>query len=169
MTENDKGRSPRQGAAPNAKRNDGDYFSTGCSPIDRLLSRLEKVRPTGPSRWIALCPSHGDKHPSLAIREADDGTILIKCHAGCSAYEIVSAVEMELHDLFPWRSPDDHVRHPEHKPFPASDILRCIKSESMILASIGVSMLDGRFTENDRERLIGAVSRIQAAATMGGC
>jgi hypothetical protein len=71
--------------------------------------------------------------------------------------------------LFPDRAPAGHVRHPERRPFPASDVLRCLTAEAMTLASIGVSMLDGRFTEADRERLVTSVSRIQAAATTGGC
>jgi hypothetical protein len=31
----------------------------------------------------ARCPAHNDRNPSLSIREAADGKILIKCHAGC--------------------------------------------------------------------------------------
>jgi hypothetical protein len=129
---------------------------------------LEKVRQVGPSRWVALCPSHSDRNASLSIRETDDTRVLINCFAGCGAHEIVAALGLEMSDLFPDRSTDHRVK-PERRPFPASDVLRCIKNETMTLASLGVSMLNGQFTEADRERLIVATSRIQAAATMGGC
>jgi DNA primase len=33
--------------------------------------------------WIACCPAHDDRAPSLAIREAGDNGVLAHCHAGC--------------------------------------------------------------------------------------
>lgn len=65
-----------------------------------LLSRLAGVRGNGPS-WIARCPAHHDRHPSLRITEKGDGRILIFCHAGCGAIDVVTAVGLTLHDLFP--------------------------------------------------------------------
>ncbi len=55
---------------------------------ETFLSHLDKVRQTGPGRWIACCPAHDDKHPSFNIRELDDGRVLINCKAGCSTEEI---------------------------------------------------------------------------------
>ena len=51
--------------------------------------------------WIACCPAHEDRSPSLSITEAQDGKTLIRCHAGCQAVDIVGAVGLELKDLFP--------------------------------------------------------------------
>ena len=60
----------------------------------RLLSRLANVRETASSRWIASCPTsghlHGDRSRGLSIREIDD-RLLIYCHAGCGAAEIMEA------------------------------------------------------------------------------
>ena len=36
---------------------------------DRLLQHLTGTRSTGRGTWIARCPAHDDKHPSLSIRE----------------------------------------------------------------------------------------------------
>jgi hypothetical protein len=33
--------------------------------------------------WMARCPAHDDRESSLSIRDADDGKVLIRCHAGC--------------------------------------------------------------------------------------
>jgi hypothetical protein len=71
------------------------------SPIDQLLSRLDKVKPSGPGKWKACCPSHDDKEPSLSIREADDGKVLLHCWTGCTARDIAAAVGLDLCDLFP--------------------------------------------------------------------
>ena len=42
---------------------------------DKLLSRLQRVKRTGPGKWGASCPTREDKSPSLAIAEKDDGTV----------------------------------------------------------------------------------------------
>ena len=70
-------------------------------PADKLLPRLDKVRQVKPGKWIARCPAHDDKSPSLHITEAEDGKLLVKCWAGCSVVKIVTAVGLELRDLFP--------------------------------------------------------------------
>jgi hypothetical protein len=133
--------------------------------VDLLISKLDKVRPTGRGTWIACCPAHADKSPSLTIRETDDEIILLHCFAGCSALEIVDAVGLEMADLFP---PRQHHGKPERRPFPAADVLRALASEALVVASVGVSMLSGRFTDADRERLILAVSRIQSGIAAAG-
>jgi DNA primase len=48
-----------------------------------LLSRLTGLKQTAKG-WVALCPAHADKSPSLSIRLADDGKILLHCFAGCA-------------------------------------------------------------------------------------
>jgi hypothetical protein len=67
--------------------------------IDLLLSRLDKVRKVGSNSYVACCPAHGDKTPSLSITEAK-GKILVYCHAGCYPDEIISAAGLEWGDLF---------------------------------------------------------------------
>ncbi|KKN24087.1 hypothetical protein LCGC14_0898340 [marine sediment metagenome] len=68
-------------------------------PVENLLERLKGVVPRGKG-WVALCPAHDDKNPSLKIDRGRDGAALIKCHAGCGAQEIVSAIELKMSDLF---------------------------------------------------------------------
>lgn len=54
-----------------------------------LLARLDAVKPTGPGRWLARCPAHEDRSPSLSIRELDDGRTFVHCFAGCYALEVL--------------------------------------------------------------------------------
>lgn len=68
--------------------------------IDTLLQRLEKVRGRHP-KWMACCPAHDDSDPSLSIRVLEDGRILIHCHAGCGASDVVQALGITLRDLCP--------------------------------------------------------------------
>lgn len=80
---------------------------------DVMLSRLDAVREIARGRWRARCPAHhGDNRDVLSIGETGDGTVLIKCFAGCTATDIVCAVGLELHDLFPrtdWQASGKHA------------------------------------------------------------
>ena len=68
------------------------------TPVELLVSKLEAVRPSGRG-WVARCPAHDDRQPSLSIGEGDAGQALIHCHAGCTAGEIVEALGLTLADL----------------------------------------------------------------------
>lgn len=134
--------------------------------IDPLLSRLEKVRATGPGRWIARCPAHQDKGPSLSIRQLDDGRSLLHCFAGCATADVLAAIGFEMADLFPERL--DNAK-PERHPFHAMDILRALTRESLIVQAAGQFILEGRaLSEADHERLQVAVERIQQAVSFAG-
>ena len=65
-----------------------------------LLSRLKNVSKAS-GGWKACCPAHNDRSPSLSITEGSDGRILIKCHAGCTAQQVVAAMNLTMADLFP--------------------------------------------------------------------
>ncbi|TFW38932.1 virulence-associated protein E [Pseudomonas putida] len=79
----------------------GALAPMGSACLDKVLNRLEKVKSSGANKWKACCPAHDDKHPTLAITETSQGVVLLKCWAGCSTKEIVSAIGLELRDLFP--------------------------------------------------------------------
>ncbi len=132
---------------------------------EKILTCLDGVKSTGKDCWLAVCPSHDDKTPSLAIREADD-RVLLHCFAGCSAYEIVSAVGLTEADLFPDK-PSSH--RPISRPFPAADILSCLTLESTFLVLCAEVMLRGeKLQECDRNRLQLSAARCHAALNAGG-
>ena len=132
-----------------------------------LLSRLDKVRRTGPGRWSARCPAHDDKGPSLSIKETDDERVLIHCFAGCDVHNILAAVSLDIADLFPPR--EIQQGKPERRPFPAADVLRAIAFEAVVTMAAASALLSGQpFGADDRERLILAVARIQSALTAAG-
>ena len=137
--------------------------------IDDLLSRLEKVRSTGAGRWVARCPAHQDKTPSLAIRELPDGRILIHCFTGCSVDAVVSAIGLELFDLFPEDSRAICHANPEHRPFPAADVLKSLNLEALVVSAAARTILDGKtLNDDDQERLMTALRRIERAVELSG-
>ena len=66
--------------------------------LDDFLARLENVTRRG-SRYMAICPAHSDKHPSLQITEGERG-LLLKCWSGCTLAEICASLQLTQQDLF---------------------------------------------------------------------
>lgn len=136
------------------------------SPIDALLARLERVKQTKPGQWIARCPAHQDKSPSLSVKQCDDGTILLYDFGGCSPADILAAVGLELADLFPKRL---KPRTPEER----KAALQAFKRDSW-RAALGVLAREATVVEiaahdladnkplnrEDHERLLTAIQRI---------
>jgi hypothetical protein len=78
--------------------------------------------------WEARCPAHEDKHSSLSVTHRD-GKWLLRCHADCPVDAIVSALGIEISDLF-----DDAMRKPKangksHSPFVAEYIYKTKEGE----------------------------------------
>lgn len=130
---------------------------------DKLLSRLRRVRRTGPGKWIASCPTREDKSPSLAIREMDDGRLLLHDFGGDSVEAILAAVGLSFTDLYP-PQPGTAAK-PVTRPFNASDVLSLVAFESAVAVLVisDVVTRDGA-TEEDLERLLLAAQRLGDAA-----
>ena len=56
--------------------------------------------------WVARCPAHDDRTPSLSIAEGCDGRPLLHCFAGCPPEAVCRALGLELRDLFFNQDPD---------------------------------------------------------------
>jgi len=128
--------------------------------IENILSRLEKVKGRN-GAYTACCPAHGDKSPSLAIRELDDGRILMKCFANCSIQEIMGAIGMDIGDLFPNVNKD---LPPVKRKYYATDLLRVIEFEAWVVSVAAYTMSQGLpLSEEDRARMKKAQTRIMEA------
>jgi hypothetical protein len=68
------------------------------APVENLVERLHAKR--SGKGWIAKCPAHDDRKPSLSIDEGSDGRALIRCHAGCDNTAILASLGMKPRDLF---------------------------------------------------------------------
>jgi phosphopantetheine adenylyltransferase len=134
--------------------------------LEAFLSRLEKVRGKNGS-FTACCPAHRDNSPSLAIRQ-DGERILLHCFAGCDVNSVVSAVGLTLGDLFQeerkW-----HRQKPAKRRFYATDLLRIINKEALIVVICAIDMAKGKtMSEADLERLKVAAGRIEEAVRCNG-
>ena len=68
-------------------------------PVARVLSAIKHATASG-AGWMARCPAHDDRTPSLSIAEGRDGRAVLKCHAGCEPSAIVAAAGLSMRDLF---------------------------------------------------------------------
>lgn len=86
----------RGGAAVN-----GDPAQTVLDALERAGS---KVRGRA-GRWMARCPAHDDRNPSLSIMEFGDGNVWGNCFAGCETEAVLDRLGLRFPDLFARRLP----------------------------------------------------------------
>lgn len=131
-----------------------------ANQVNAMLDRLHGVKPRGNGRWLARCPAHDDKTPSLSIGTGDNGAVLIRCWRGCSAHEIVTAVGLNLSDLFP---PRESTGAPIKRPWPASIILETLLFEVEIIGmAAGDIFASKTLSDSDRQRFSLAIQRVLA-------
>jgi hypothetical protein len=68
--------------------------------LPEFLDRFDGVRLSGAGQWMARCPAHEDRTPSLSIGIGNEGRRLLHCLAGCSLEAILDAARLTLGDLF---------------------------------------------------------------------
>jgi len=135
------------------------------SAAERVLDRLDRVRQMAPGRWMARCPAHEDKGPSLSIRETDDGRVLVHCFSGCGATDVVASLGLSLSDLFEKPLTPSSLP-PIRGGFSARELLELLAHEATV-AAILTSDAEGRaLTEEEHLRLVQAAGRLNEAVSM---
>jgi hypothetical protein len=102
---------------------------------ETLLARLDSVQRYG-SGWMARCPAHADKNPSLSLKE-EHGKVLLHCFAGCTVEAICAMAGIAVRDLF-------STPHAPSQPMP--QIVRDAQRD--------LTGLRSRLTRRDRERRV---------------
>ena len=97
-----------------------------AKPINKVLPRLEGVRKSGVGQWVARCPAHCDKTPSLSIGENQKGEVGLTCHAGCTAQAVCDSIGLEMSDLFP----TTRARKGAKAPAPKRQLVMAVKGLS---------------------------------------
>jgi len=85
------------------------------TPVELVLSKLPDAKRSGKG-WIARCPAHDDRKPSLSITEGEDGRALVYCHAGCTVEAVLDAMGLKMADLMPANSAGGERRQRPAKP-----------------------------------------------------
>lgn len=80
--------------------------------VEEFLDRFEDRSPAG-AGWVVRCPAHEDRDASLSVGEGEDGRVILKCHTGCKAADVVKAMGLTISDLFPAKSATQAYSDPE--------------------------------------------------------
>lgn len=130
-----------------------------------ILNGLRKVKRIGEGRWLACCPVHNDKSPSLAVTQKPDGVILIKCFGcGSNGLDVVSALGIEPSVLFP---PSDKPKYEKQarQGFSAWQLLRALEKDLLVvLIAVNDFLLKGKKPcQSDVDYLTDVCKRINTA------
>lgn len=83
------------------------------APVDHILVKLRDldrlVTGSSATGYMAQCPAHNDREPSLSIGEGDGGRALVHCFAGCTTDQILAALGLGFHELFPEHTWPPHL------------------------------------------------------------
>ncbi len=133
--------------------------------LETLIDRLDGVRETGPGKYVARCPAHDDRSPSLAIKDCGDGRILLHCFAGCDVESVLDALGLSFSDIMPERVGEMHTYKPVRQRFDARQVLRVLRPEATLVAIAAENIAEGvTLSDEDRDRVFNAACRIRAAA-----
>lgn len=73
-------------------------------PLDTFLAAAAGGGRKVGGQHMLHCPVHADRRPSLAVRELPDGSLLVRCHAGCDTEDVLEALGLDWGDLYPERA-----------------------------------------------------------------
>ena len=131
--------------------------------IENLLERLTGVKTTKNNEWVALCPVHNEKTPSLGLKLTPEGKIICHCFGcGASGLDVIHALNLDPSELFP---PEDSVTYTRQKRvyLSADTVLWCLQYEATILSLAACDIVNGCVNVDDTKRILLAQSRIEQA------
>lgn len=137
--------------------------------INNFLGRLQKCRKTGKQTWMACCPAHNDKNPSMIVTEGIDGRVLVHCFSHeCGIDSIVEAVGMEIRDLMP-DNVGFHRSAPKSRLFNAIDVLHAIRDDLTMTLIVAKDIQRGKILTTDESlSLSRAIGRVSTAIKLAG-
>jgi hypothetical protein len=134
------------------------------SAASKVLDRVAGVKQTGTGRWIARCPAHEDRSPSLSIRETDDGRCLLHCFGSCETSDVLVAIGLSFRDLFD----KPLARHlpPVRGGFTARELLELSAHEATVVSLLADKAAAGPLSADDMQRLAQASERLSKAQVL---
>ena len=130
--------------------------------LETLIDRLDGVKETGYGKYVARCPAHDDRSPSLAIKDCGDGRILMHDFAGCETEDVLAAIGLTFTDIMPERVGEKHSYKPMRQGFDARQVLECVSHEVIVICLIAEKYANVIGSE-DEARLMLAAARLNTA------
>lgn len=67
--------------------------------FDSLVTSGSTTKDVRQGHFLAQCPAHEDKNPSLGVDDKGD-KVMVRCYAGCHPDDVLAAIGLSLSDLF---------------------------------------------------------------------
>lgn len=130
-----------------------------------IISHLHKVKRISDGRYIALCPCHNDKKPSLNVAITPEGVVLIKCFAcGATGLDVCEALGVKPSSLFPPNDNPSSYEIKKRQGFSAWQMLHAIEKDALVVLIAARMLLSGEILpEYDVTYLGEVVVRISEA------
>ena len=80
--------------------------ASSTNTLNLIRARLEahgRIEGDRGDSFMAQCPAHDDRTPSLSVSAGENGRALLHCFAGCELEQILAALGLDFPDLFPWQ------------------------------------------------------------------
>ena len=133
--------------------------------VNKILNKLEKVKSNGNGSFMACCPAHADRSPSLSVKDNGDGRIMLKCFAGCETIDILQTIGLDWDDVMPPKieKPVHVIKSKEHKIY-ITDAINIIRNESRIITLAAIDIQKNiKMSEAEVNRVKIAMNRINIA------
>lgn len=126
--------------------------------LTEIISRLSKVKRTGDGKYIACCPVHNDKSPSLGVTKKPDNVILLHCF-GCGAggVDICNALGIDPSNLFPPTDNPKYEKRKSHSGFSAWLLLNALRVDLVRLLIISGDLKKANSLPDDDRQFISEV------------
>jgi uncharacterized ParB-like nuclease family protein len=134
--------------------------------IEEIAERLNAKPTRGKTNaWTACCPAHADRSPSLSLKLATNGNILMYCFAGCSFVEICDSMGIDAGDLFQEKHVSKYDKTNKNKAYISGDAMLELlyKDVGFIEVFASALMRNETPTEKDYAILSAATNRIRDA------
>jgi len=109
----------------------GDVLQEFLRAVESATGYAPRETPNG---WMARCPAHDDRDPSLSINHGDRQPVVVKCFAGCTEEEICAAVggtpamlcgdNENGNGRSSWTPPRNHKTKPQPTTYPSYEEAR---------------------------------------------
>ncbi len=134
-------KTPSPGFAARGGHRDTHQPILAQSPVNLILARLERVRQTSPTTWMASCPCEGhrrgDKTRSLSVRENEKGDVLLRCFTFPDAHgaaEVAAAFGLELSELFAAAAARGESGRPRVPRIPWPDVFEALEMDLLVMS-----------------------------------
>ncbi|MFM7012041.1 MAG: CHC2 zinc finger domain-containing protein [Betaproteobacteria bacterium] len=129
--------------------------------VEEILQRLEKVKRYNQrsNSWVACCPAHDDRSPSLSVKALDDGRILLHCFGGCDVEQILSALGVSMSDLMGEQPTEYQHQANRSDRIPLGDMLRAMAYSGFRIALMAARMGNGHELTAEEKAALTEMSR----------